>query len=334
LTNLRAIVESSPSRLAMPIGAYAGLALTGGTVRDVLTDPAAQAAAVLALNERLGTPFLLTAMDLSAEAEAFGSEVRLTDDAMPALIGRLVTTGADIERLAVPAPGDGRTRVHLDAAALLVAASPRTPVLGGLIGPFSLAARLFGVAETLEATLSEPAVILSLLERVTPFLIGYALEFRRLGAAGVVMAEPVAGLLSPRGLARFSTPFVKRVVDAAQDPTFAIVLHNCGAKIVHLDRILESGAEIYHFGAPMDLPAALARVHGRVVICGNLDPTFIHAGPPSAVRAEARRLLDATAANRAFVLSSGCDLPPGTPLENVEALCDAVDVVPTPESAS
>ena len=334
MTNLRAVVESSPSRLAMPIGAYAGLALTGGTVRDVLTDPAAQAAAVLALNERLGTPFLLTAMDLSAEAEAFGSEVRLTDDAMPALIGRLVTAATDVERLAVPAPGDGRTRVHLDAAALLVAASPQTPVLGGLIGPFSLAARLFGVAETLEATLSEPALILSLLERVTPFLIGYAREFRGLGAAGVVMAEPVAGLLSPRGLARFSTPFVKRVVDAAQDPTFAIVLHNCGAKIVHLERILESGAAMYHFGAPMDLPAALARAHGRVVICGNLDPTFIHAGPPSAVRAEARRLLAATTGNRAFVLSSGCDLPPGTPLENVEALCDAVDVVPTPESAS
>ena len=333
-TNLRAIVESTPRRLAMPIGAYAGLALTGDRVRDVLCDPAAQAAAVLALNERLGTPFLLTAMDLSAEAEAFGSSVRLTDDAMPALIGRLVTTGADVERLAVPAPGDGRTRVHLDAAALLVAASAERPVLGGLIGPFSLAARLFGVAETLEATLSEPAAILSLLERVTPFLIGYALEFRRAGAAGVVMAEPVAGLLSPRALARFSSPFVKRVVDAAQDRTFAIVLHNCGAKIVHLDRILESGAEIYHFGAPMDLPAALARVGGRVVICGNVDPTFIYAGPPSAVRAEARRLLDASAGNRAFVLSSGCDLPPGTPLENVEALCDAIDGTPTRESAS
>jgi uroporphyrinogen decarboxylase len=167
--------------------------------------------------------------------------------------------------------------------------------------------------------------MLALLERVTPFLIEYALEFRRAGAAGVVMAEPAAGLLSPRGLARFSAPFVKRVVDATQDPSFAVVLHNCGAKIVHLDRILESGAEIYHFGVPMDLPAALARVDGRVVICGNIDPTFIHAGPPSAVRAEARRLLHASVGNRAFVLSSGCDLPPGTPLENVEALCAAVD---------
>jgi uroporphyrinogen decarboxylase len=328
LTGLRATIEASPRRLVMPIGAYAGLALTGDRLRDVLCDPAAQAAAVLALGERLGTPFLLTAMDLSAEAEAFGCEVRLADDEMPAVIGRLVTSEAGVAGLAAPAVGDGRTRVHLDAAGMLVAAANGRPVLGGMIGPFSLAGRLFGVAEGLEATLSEPATMLALLERVTPFLIDFALEFRRAGAAGVVVAEPAAGLLSPRGLARFSTPFVRRVVNATQDETFAVVLHNCGAKLVHLDRILECGADIYHFGAPMDLPAALARADGRAVICGNVDPTLIHAGPPAAVRDEALRLLAASAGRRGFVLSSGCDLPPGTPLENVEALCAAV--VPAP----
>ena len=179
------------------------------------------------------------------------------------------------------------------------------------------------MAEALEATLAQPETILSLLERVTPFLIDYALEFKRIGAAGVVVAEPAAGLLSPRGLARFSTPFLSRIVEAAQDESFAIVLHNCGAKLVHLDRILEAGADICHFGAPMDLPAALARAGSRAVICGNVDPTFIHAGPPVAVHAEASRLLRAAAGNRSFVLSSGCDLPPGTPIENVEALCAA-----------
>ena len=92
---------------------------------------------MLALNERLGTPFLLTAMDLSAEAEAFGAAVRLTDDEMPALTGRLVTTGADVARLAVPAPGDARTRVHLDAAALLVSRSAKRDRPDGRSGRFS-----------------------------------------------------------------------------------------------------------------------------------------------------------------------------------------------------
>jgi uroporphyrinogen decarboxylase len=315
----------------MPIGAYAGLALTGASIKDAITDPRAQAESVLALGERLGTPCLLTAMDLSAEAEAFGASVRLSDGEMPALTGRLARTSADVDRMPSPAPGDGRTSVHLEAAAALVRASSGKPVLGGMIGPFSLASRLFGVAETLEATLSEPETMLLLLERVTPFLVEYSLAFRRVGAAGLIVAEPTAGLLSPRAFARFSVPFVRRIVAAAQGPAFSVVLHNCAARMAHLDSMLECGADFYHFGAPMDLPAAISRVDGRAVVCGNLEPTLIHAGPPQAVMAEAIALLDAIrllgpgAKGRGFVLSSGCDLPPGTPLENIEALWVALD---------
>ena len=75
----------------MPIGVYAGLEITGATVKDVVTDAQAQTEAVLALHERFNTRVLLTAMDLSVEAEAFGSEVRLSADEIPIVIGRLVT---------------------------------------------------------------------------------------------------------------------------------------------------------------------------------------------------------------------------------------------------
>ena len=330
----------------MPIGAYAGLDLTAARVRDVVTNPDAQVAAVLAMRERLGTPFLLTAMDLSAEAEAFGASVRLTDHEIPAIVGRLVRSAPEAAALPTPSAGDGRTAVHLAAARRLVVASragagagagAEAPVIGGMIGPFSLAARLFGVAEALEATLAEPTTIHAILVRVTPFLIHYARAFRSLGAAGVIVAEPAAGLLSPRGLAAFSTPYVRRIVDAVQDDDFSVVLHNCGAKLVHLERILECGAAAYHFGAPMDVPAAVAAASavaaagagpsggdGRPVICGNVDPTFIHSASPDTVHEAAVALLSqVAAAGGHFVLSSGCDLPPGTPLDNVAALCRA-----------
>lgn len=99
----------------------------------------------------------------------------------------------------------------------------------------------------------------ALLERVTAFLGRYARAFRDTGAWGVIVAEPAAGLLSPAGLGRFSAPYMRRIVEAAETPDFSIILHNCGARLVHLDRILESGAGIYHFGAPMDIVAALER---------------------------------------------------------------------------
>ena len=74
------------------------------------------------------------------------------------------------------------------------------------------------------------------------------------------MAEPSAGLLSPRSVARFSSPYVNRVVEAVAEDHFAFVLHNCAAKLAHLSAIPEAGAKIIHFGAPMDLPTALAKV--------------------------------------------------------------------------
>ncbi len=312
-------------RLAIPIGVYAGLEITGASVRAAVSSAQAQAEAVLALRERFDTPVMLTAMDLSAEAETYGCEVRMADDEIPTVIGRRVTTLDEIAALPEPQPGDFRTAVHLGAAHQLVAAGGGAPVLGGMIGPFSLAARLFGVSEALLASAAEPELVETLLDKVTPFLTAYAAAFRDAGAAGVIMAEPAAGLLSPRGLGRFSSAYVRRIVDAVQSEDFAVVLHNCGAKLAHLNKALESGAEIYHFGAPMDILAALERVDGSVILGGNLDPSAVFRyGTVEGMRAQTAALLEAARPYRAFIPSSGCDIPPGTPVENLEAFYQTV----------
>jgi len=318
------LVLQQPGRMALPIGVYAGLEMTGASVRQAVSDPIAQSDAVLALHEHFHTPVMLTAMDLSAEAETFGCTIRMSDEEIPTVIGRLVTNSAEIAALPAPQPGDLRTAVHLESARLLVA-SGKAPVLGGLIGPFSLAGRIFGVSEALEMTASDPELILSLLEKVTDFLIAYTRAFGESGAMGVIMAEPAAGLLSPRGLGRFSAPFVKRIAEAVQTENFSMMLHNCGAKIAHLPKVLESGAMLYHFGAPMDIVAALEQVEGQAILAGNLDPTAIfHQGTPETVYAHTLALAQAVKAYPNFILSSGCDLPPGTPVRNLEAFYQAV----------
>jgi uroporphyrinogen decarboxylase len=324
MTRFAQSILGHPGRLAMPIGVYAGLEITGGTIRDIVTDPKAQAAAVLALHERLRTPILLTAMDLSAESEAFGCEIRMSPTEIPTVIGRKVTGPADLKTLPAPKPGDARTAVHLESACLIRKAVV-SPVVGCMIGPFSLAGRIFGVSEALEATALEPEIILALLENVVEFQIAYARAFRETGISAVIIAEPAAGLLSPAGLGRFSAPFVKRIVEGAQTWDFAVILHNCGAKLIHLDKVLESGAEIYHFGTPMDIVAALERAAGQVILGGNLDPAAVFLnGTPDSVRTATLALLDATKDHKNYFISSGCDIPPGTPLVNLEAFYKAV----------
>jgi len=319
------LVFSSPQRLALPITTYPGLALTGRTVREAVSDPQVQFDAVAALHARYASPVVLGGMDLSAEAEAFGCTLHVSDNEIPSVTGRLVTSLEQARALQVPQPGDRRTAVYLETVRRLKKLPSRPLVLGGCIGPFSLAARLVGVSEALELTLAEPELMTAVLEKSTAFLTDYACTFKAAGADGLIMAEPAAGLLSPRGLAAHSSGYVKAIAAAVEDGRFALLLHNCAARLLHLPAVLETGLTSFHFGAPMDLPAALKQVSPDVVLCGNLDPTAVFCQlPPAEVAARAADLLSRTAGHRNYVLSSGCDVPASAPLSSLDAFYGAV----------
>ena len=325
-TRFGKFVISHPGRLAIPLCAYSGLEITGESIEDMVGVPGSQFKAIMALQDRYRTPVLVTAIDTTAEAEAYGCEVKFSSREAPSIVGRLLTTAADVAALADPVPGDARTRVPLETAWRLTAeVGESVPVLGAMLGPFALATRLFGLHETIAATAAEPETIEALLDNVTGFLCRYALEFRETGAWGIFVAEAAAGRLTPEGLARFSTHFVKRIVKAVETPDFSVIVHNCHASIDHLGAIMESGAGAYHFGAGMDMVGALARVGPEVVLSGNLDAkrTF-QKGTPQIAADATRALLETTRPYKNFAISSGCDIPPGAPLANLNAFFRAV----------
>ncbi|HPC61784.1 MAG TPA: uroporphyrinogen decarboxylase family protein [Verrucomicrobiota bacterium] len=319
-------VLTAPRRQALPIAVYPGVAMTGATVQEIVTKPEAQVAAQLALHARYKTPALLSAMDLSAEAEAFGCTVHMSATEVPSVTGRLITSMQAARELAVPEAGAGRTGVYLETVRRLRAASDGRLVLGGCIGPFSLAARLVGVSEAMELTLAEPELMEVLLEKSAAFLTAYLQAFKAAGADGAIMAEPAAGLLSPRMMAAFSSNFIRQIGEAVGDGRFALVLHNCAARALHLPAVLQTGLKTFHFGAPMDLPAALAQVPPEVVVCGNLDPTGVFVqSTPTEMAQRVAQVLSALAGHRNFVISSGCDVPPNAPLANLDAFYAAVE---------
>jgi uroporphyrinogen decarboxylase len=319
------LVLKSSRRLALPIATYPALALTRAKVSDIVSNPRAQFDAQEELRKRYNSNFALSAMDLSAEAEAFGCSVAISDSEIPTVIGRLVTNLEQAKALAVPKPGDKRTAVYLDAVRLLKGLAGRPFVFGGCIGPFSLASRIVGVSEAMELTLAEPEIMHALLDKSASFLASYIKEFRAAGAQGVIMAEPAAGLLSPRGVSTFSSAYIKRIADDLNDPSFTLLLHNCAAKLLHLSAIRETGLKTFHFGAPMDLVGALRQVPPDVVLCGNLDPAAVFVqSTTEEVTNRTTQLLSATATFRNYVISSGCDVPPNAPLANLDAFYHAI----------
>lgn len=319
-------VIGSSERMAMPIMTHPGIELTGRKVIDAVTDGKTHFEAIRALQERFPQAAASTViMDLTVEAEAFGAHLHRSDNEVPSICGRLVSSFGEVQALRVPTPDKGRLCEYLKACRLSAEHLPK-PTFGGCIGPFSLAGRLFDMTEIMMAIYTEPATVELLLEKCTEFIGNYIAAIRSTGVAGVIMAEPAAGLLSNDDCMQFSSRYIRRIVRMVQNDNFAVILHNCGNTGHCTPAMIATGAKGYHFGNKADMVEALEACPPEVLVMGNLDPVGVFKNcMPDEVCKAARDLLARTASYPNFVLSSGCDTPPGVPFANIEAFYKALD---------
>lgn len=293
----------------------------GITVKDLISSSDHQAKAMALIAQHTDASASVSLMDLSVEAEAFGATIRVSDDEVPTVTGMLVHDEDEAAALAVPQVGAARTGLYVEAIRKACDLITDRPVLAGMIGPYSLAARLRDVSEIMMDSYDDPDMVHVLLQKSTEFLISYAKAYKEAGANGVVIAEPVAGLLSPDLAAEFSAPYVKKIVDAVQDDSFLIVYHNCGGAVVaQLPSILSIGASAYHFGNAIDMLDVLQKVPDDTICMGNIDPAGEFRGStPDSMREATLSLLKKCSGYKNFVLSSGCDIPPLSKWENIDA---------------
>ena len=159
------------------------------------------------------------------------------------------------------------------------------------------------------------------------FLINYCNEYKKVGANGIVMAEPLAGLLSPDLAQEFSADYVKQIVDAVQDDNFLVVYHNCGNTAVKtIDTIVTNGCLMYHFGNAINMAEMMSHVPENLIAMGNVDPAGeFRNGTAESVYNRTKEVMNECCKYKNFVISSGCDIPPMSPWENINAFFQAVE---------
>lgn len=318
----------APRKRALPVLSFPSVSLMNITVRDLIGDATLQAEGMARIAQRVPSAASVSMMDLSVEAEAFGCEIRFSDDEVPTVIGALVQDEEEAQALALPPVGAARTGRYIEAIGLACARITDRPVLAGVIGPFSLAGRLMDVSEALVNCIVEPDMVHVLMRKTTDFLIDYIRAYKAVGANGVVLAEPLTGLLSPELAATFSTPYVRELAQAVQGDDFIVVYHNCGNNtILMIDSILDTGCACYHFGNAIDMREMLEHIPPDIAVMGNVDPAGqMKNGTPESVQEETLRIMKACCPEHPnFIISSGCDIPPMSPWENIDAFFAAVD---------
>jgi uroporphyrinogen decarboxylase len=319
-------IVNSNERYAMPIMTYPGLELINKNINDVISDGKAQYECMSALAAKYPSLAAVTIMDLSVEAEAFGSPIKYSDNEVPSVTSRIVNDMETANALIVPEVGTARTSVYVKAAELASKKIKDRPTFGGEIGPFSLAGRLMDMTEVMVMAIMEPETVHIVLEKCTDFLVEYARAFKTAGANGIIIAEPAAGLLSPDMCTRFSSDYVRRIVEAVQDDNFIVILHNCGNTVKLVSSMLSTGAVGFHFGNAVDMSDIMPQIPWGRIAFGNIEPAGVFKnGTADDMQEKVWDLLEKTAVYKNFVLSSGCDVPPGTPIKNTKAFYDTLE---------
>lgn len=319
IVSLLTLAIQSRRRLAIPLAAAPGMQLLKLPADDVHRSGQLQFECIRTLAMQTDAKVLVTFMDLSIEAEAFGCAIRYSDTGNPEIVETIAP-----ERLATPPIGAGRTGEVLRCAELC-AKQLTQPVLGGLIGPFSLACLLTGMSEMMMMAAVEPDQAHAILQIAADFLRQYLLALRQTGLAGAIIAEPSAGLLSTEMSRDFSVHYLRQIIASAKSDDFAVILHNCGKTEKQVQVLLSSGADALHVGNAVDIRQILAQAPPDFPILGNLDPVGVLCdGAEDTVRAAVREFLQTTAAYPNHIVSSGCDIPAQTPIANIKAFFAAV----------
>ena len=300
----------------------------GITVKELISSSDLQAQAMkIVADSTPDAAASVSMMDLSLEAEAFGCPIKVSDDEVPTVTGGIISSEEEADALEIPEIGAGRTQIYIDAIQQASGIITDRPVFAGTIGPFSLAGRLMDVSQAMIYCLDEPDMVHTVLEKCTEFIIKYINSYKAAGADGVLVAEPLAGLLSPSLEEEFSGEYMKKIVQAAQTDDFLVAYHNCGnCTVKQINSIITNGCRILHFGNAIDMAEMMPKVPENILAMGNIDPAGqFRNGTPESVKAATLELMEKCASYPNFMISSGCDIPPMSSWDNIQAFFDGVN---------
>ncbi|MDD4102054.1 MAG: uroporphyrinogen decarboxylase family protein [Kiritimatiellae bacterium] len=194
-------------------------------------------------------------------------------------------------------------------------------ILGWVEGPAAEAADLRGVQDFLMDMMDDEDACRELMERCTRTAARFAAAQLAEGADTVGIGDAIASQLPPDLYRRLVWPFEKLLVEAIQAKGGLVKLHICGNINHLLPHIGELGVDILDIDHMVDPALARQALGSAVAIAGRVDPVadVLH-GTPESVRAGVAASYGAI--GNPHMVMAGCEIPPGTPPDNLKALCE------------
>jgi MtaA/CmuA family methyltransferase len=284
------------------------------------------AQANLAVIEAFGFDIAQTISDPYREAADWGLEIEFPDDGLLLRKRPLILEPSDMARLKPPDPRSGRRMSdRLEGIRYLrERLGGEVPVMGWVEGALAEANVLRGDTALMTDLYDRPGWVAELLDLCAGVEIEFARAQVEAGADIIGLGDAIASQVSPRMYQDLALPHEKRIFEAVRELGAVSRLHICGDTTRLLPLMARTGAEIVDLDWMVDLQAATACFgDDGPAICGNFDPVAVMLrGDPASVRKAVVRCVHD--GGKRSINAAGCEIPDGTPHENLLAQADAL----------
>jgi uroporphyrinogen decarboxylase len=323
-------LEQSEVVPVVPQMTYANARIVGIAFQEAMNDAEKMAKALVAGYRMFGYDGIYVGWESSFNlvAEAMGCTLKPGGGGIPSVSGWVVSEAADVTRLAnIDPERDGRLPVHLKAMELVrEEVGDDVPLFRYVPGPFTLSSLLRGQSVFLGDLIKNQELVRAILRPATESVKRFAEATVEHEADIVVAADPMAStsVISPKMFEEFALPYLKEVMSVVRKAGSVPSLHVCGMTGPILRNLVETGTRIVELDHLVDLKKAKEAIGKDVCIQGNIDPvSILLRGKPEDVEKHALECISEAGQSGGFILSSGCEVPLETPLENIRAMVTA-----------
>lgn len=304
---------------------HTGLAgLCGVSLGEFFTDAKAMARVMIDGGRWFGFDGVQLSLGVAAEPEALGASTEQPPDGAPILREHLLADPSYLDRLAeIDVVNRGRMPLFREAVERTAeAVGDEMFVLATGRGPLLAASQLRGPEKLLVDMLEDPGLVDRILEFTTEMTARIARSWLPCSAHGLLLGEATCSpsFISPDLYRNLVMPHHQRLVGEFEAMGWqAVGLHVCGRTSAILRDLVSTGVDFLDVDYQVPAGEAIELAGNQVALRGNLDPgAVLRFGTPDTVRKATSALCEAAAGAR-WIVSSGCDIPPGTPAENIAA---------------
>jgi uroporphyrinogen decarboxylase len=207
----------------------------------------------------------------------------------------------------------------------------RIAVIGGVIGPLTLAILTLGFQGMLMKLMDEPDMVEEIFRVSTDFHKVAVEKMVSAGADAIFVCEDLGfndGIFAqPVIYRKYLFPYLSSLIDEIRIKNVPVLLHSCGNINEILDDLVGFGISALHplqRKAGMDIESVRKRYGTKLCLIGNIDATDTLAyGSVRAIENEVRNTIDIAGRDGAYVLASDSDYHDGIPPKNFIAMLNA-----------